>query len=275
VARGSLPVVTGAADEFDQPPQEHVLAAFGIRDGEPAQASGGWRCEDVLLRPARDPAVTSWVARTLGELSVAEIRLARPVRSSDGRLVVGGWWATRFEEGAPAPEFDATVSVAIRLSREMSELERPRFIAQRDDPFAVADRLAAGEQEAPLPPELGGRLFDVLAGSRRDVALVDQVVHPDLFGTVLFADGQAPAVIDLVPYWRPPEWAAAVVVVDALAWGGAEPELVERWSHLPEWPQALLRALLFRLAGHALHPHSTPESLRGLEAAAHEIMPLL
>jgi uncharacterized protein (TIGR02569 family) len=268
-------VIADAGDGLAEPPQEHVLAAFGIRDGGPERASGGWRCGDVLLRPARDPAVTSWVARTLGELSVPEVRLARPVRSTDGRLVVAGWWATRFEEGEPAPEFDQTVSVAVRLSREMSELPRPRFIAQRDDPFAVADRLAAGEQEAPLPPELGGRLFDVLAGSRRDVRLVDQVVHPDLFGTVLFAEGQPPAVIDLAPYFRPPEWAAAVVVVDALAWGGADPDLLARWSHLPEWPQALLRGLLFRLAGHALHPRSTPESLRGLEAAAHEIMPLL
>jgi uncharacterized protein (TIGR02569 family) len=269
-------VTVGAEEELDQPPGEHVLAAFGIREGEPERAGGGWRCGDVLLRPARDPAMRAWVARTLGEISVPEVRLARPVRASDGRLVVGGWWATWFEEGEPAPQFDETVSVAIHLSRGMCELPRPRFIAQRGDPFAVADRLAAGEQElAPLPPELGGRLFDVLAGSRRDVPLVNQMVHPDLFGTVLFAEGQAPAVIDLVPYWRPAEWAAAVVVVDALAWGGAEPGLIERWSHLPEWPQALLRAVLFRLAGHALHPWSAPESLRGLEEAAHEIMPLL
>ncbi len=49
-----------------------------------------------------------------------------------------------------------------------------------------------------------------------------------------------------------------MVVVDALAWGGeADDGLIERWDALPEWPQMLLRALMFRLAVHALHPRST------------------
>jgi uncharacterized protein (TIGR02569 family) len=93
-------------------------------------------------------------------------------------------------------------------------------------------------------------------------------VHGDLFGTVIFNGQDAPVVADFVPYWRPAEWAAAVVVVDAVAWGGADDGIVRRWVHLPEWPQALLHALLFRLAVHALHPHSTSQSLRGLQRVA-------
>jgi hypothetical protein len=84
-----------------------------------------------------------------------------------------------------------------------------------------------------------------------------------------------PAVLDLVPFWRPVEWAAAVVVVDALAWGGVDPGITTRWSHLVEWPQVLLHALLFRLAVHAQHPSCTRESLHGLEHAARLVSSLL
>ncbi len=99
-------------------------------------------------------------------------------------------------------------------------------------------------------------------------------MHGDLFGNVLFDGDAAPGLIDFTAYHRPAEWAAAVVVVDALAWGGADDGILRRWSHLPEWPQVLLHALLFRLAVHALHPHSTEQSLRGLERAAHQITEL-
>ena len=94
------------------------------------------------------------------------------------------------------------------------------------------------------------------------------MVHPELFGAVLFDDEGVPALIDLVPCWRPKEWAAAVVVVDALAWGGADDGMIQRWSHLDEWPQMLLRAVLHRLALHAQHPEASASTLAGLERAA-------
>jgi uncharacterized protein (TIGR02569 family) len=154
-------------------------------------------------------------------------------------------------------------------------LGKPRFLGARRDVFALADRAAWGEEDAPLDPAGGGRLFDALAGLRKPVDSAPQVVHGDLFGTVLFEPGEGAALIDFVPYWRPAEWAAAVVVVDALAWGGSDEGIVRRWEHLPEWPQSLLYALLFRLAVHALHPLSGPESLRGLERASKIVTDLL
>jgi uncharacterized protein (TIGR02569 family) len=93
-------------------------------------------------------------------------------------------------------------------------------------------------------------------------------VHAELFGAVLFDAEGVPALIDLVPAWRPKEWSAAVIVVDAVAWGGADEGLLDRWSHLEAWPQMLLRAVLHRLALHAQHPDSSPRTLAGLERAA-------
>lgn len=253
-----------------------MRAAFGVKEIEPELVEVGtqWRCGDLALRPAPNPAESSWVAQTLGDLHVADLRVARPARASDGRWVVGGWAAFRFVEGRPEPRYDEMVSASLRLHHATGGLAVPRFLNSRDDVFAVADRVAAGVDEAPLNPALGGRLFDVLTGSRKPLSLRPQVVHGDLFGNVLFAGASSPGIVDFTAFHRPAEWAAAVIVVDALAWGGADPGILRRWGHLPEWPQALLHALLFRLAVHALHPHSDERSMRGLERAAHQITEL-
>lgn len=85
-------------------------------------------------------------------------------------------------------------------------------------------------------------MVEPLHGRLEELDLPSQVVHGDLSGNVLFADGAPPAVIDLTPYWRPAAFAAAVVVVDALVWGGGDPSLLRRVDH-----QLLLRAELRRL----------------------------
>jgi uncharacterized protein (TIGR02569 family) len=111
-------------------------------------------------------------------------------------------------------------------------------------------------------------MLHTLATLRKKVESPSQLVHGDLFGTVLFAGTAAPGITDITPYWRPAAWASAVVVVDALAWGGADDGLVDRWEDLPEWPQMMLRAVMFRLAVHALHPRSTSGALPGLKRVA-------
>ena len=262
------------------PPPLHVRAAFGVKEIEPELLDTGpqWRCGELALRPATNPAEATWVAQTLDDLQVPELRIGRPVRASDGRWVVGGWAAFHHVDGRPEPRYDEVVAASLRLHKATADLRVPRFLAARTDVFAVADRVAAGwgepAEEARLDPAQGGRLFDVLAGTRKPLTVKSQVVHGDLFGNVLFDGDAAPGIADFTAYHRPAEWAAAVVVVDALAWGGADEGILRRWSHLPEWSQALLHALLFRLAVHAMHPHSTEQSLRGLERAAHQITEL-
>lgn len=260
-----------------EPPPSHVRAAFGARDAEPELIDGGpvWRCGDAAIRPAGKPAEATWVAKTLDSLDVEHLRVARPLRSTDGRYVVGGWAATRYLAGRAEPRHDEVVEVAVKLHQATAGLPRPRFLDARTDVFATADRCAWEEGEADLDPELGGRLFERYAAERKPVALRPQVVHGELFGNVLFAGDAPPAVTDFAAYWRPAPYGAAVVVVDALAWGGADQGILSRWAHLEEWPQVLLRAVLFRLAVHALHPRSGPRSLLGLERAAARVAELL
>lgn len=240
-----------------------------------------------MLSLVADHARAAWSAKIRETLFVDGIRLARPVRSTDGRYVVSGWQADTFVAGVPEPRHDEVVSAAIRLHEATSKLERPRFLTRAPmapwaevDVFIAADRGAWEERPLQsLPPDAaatlgaadGERSMDLiaqLAGLRKPTKSPNQLVHGDLYGTVLFAGAAAPGVTDITPYWRPASWAAAVTVIDALAWADADEGLIDRWDGLPEWPQMLLRALIFRLAVHALHPRSTVESFPGLARTA-------
>ncbi|MGZ8176641.1 TIGR02569 family protein [Williamsia sp. SKLECPSW1] len=268
-------------------PPAHVVATFGLSGTEPIALTreweGGWRIGEVVLSLVPDHARAAWSATVREDLFVDGLRVARPLRGTDGRYVVSGWRADTYIAGSPEPRHDEVVSVANRLHQVTSAIERPRFLLQAPAPpytdvdvFTAADRAAwedvplrsaraAGFGE-PTSPD-GARSIEMLktlATLRTPVSSPPQLVHGDLFGTVLFAGAAAPGITDFVPYWRPAAWASAVVVVDALAWGGADEDLVTRWSDLPEWPQMMLRALLFRLAVHALHPRSSAGALAGL-----------
>ena len=273
-------------------PPDHVLAAFGLAGGlrpVPLGSSweGGWRCGEVVLSMVADHARAAGSAQVRETLFVDGIRLARPVRSTDGRYVVAGFGSTGDERVRPPTRHDEVVSAAVRLHEATAKLERPRFLTQPPvapwadvDVFIAADRAAWEERPLhSLPPgarvspgsadgQRSVELIAQLAGLRRPTKSPSQLVHGDLYGTVLFAGTAAPGITDITPYWRPASWAASVVVVDALSWGDADDGLIERWSPLPEWPQMLLRALMFRLAVHALHPRSTAAAFPGLARTA-------
>jgi len=274
-----------------EPPPEHVLSAFGLSGVDPmplgAAWEGGWRCGEVVLSMVAENARAAWSARVRETLFVDGVRLARPVRSTDGRYVVSGWRADTFVAGQPEPRHDEVVSAAVRLHEATGKLERPRFLTQGPtapwadvDVFIAADRAAWEERpmqsvpaaaRTPSPTADGQRsveLINQLAGLRRPTKSPNQLVDGDLYGTVLFAGAAAPGITDITPYWRPASWAAGVVVVDALSWGEADEGLIDRWNALPEWPQMLLRALMFRLAVHALHPRSTAAAFPGLARTA-------
>lgn len=235
--------------------------------------SHAWHCGEVVLKPVTDRARAVWLARTLHRADAPDLRIARPVRATDGRWIVGGWAASRYLPGSPEHRHDAVILAALKLAYAIADEPRPRF--RREDPDALADRIAWEEADVPIDETKGGRWFEVLAVARRPVRLPDQVVPGDLFGTVLFDGQAAPGIVGFNPYYRPAEWGAAIAAVDAISWGDADIEFLRRWSHLPAWSQLLLRALLFRLAGHALNPRSTVSALDGLRAAASAVSELL
>jgi len=226
-----------------------VLESFGL--SEPAvRLAGGqgetWRSGDVVLK--RADAEAGWRAEVLDALpESSDFRVPRPVRARDGEWVALGWEATELLAGATdVSRQDDVLTAAAAFHEAVADLPRPSFLDTRQDPWADGDRVAWREQSAGGSPAYVD-LVGPLAAAWRPVELRSQVVHGDLPGNVMFADGLPPAIIDWPVYWRPPSWAAAVAVADALCWYGATPDLAARWAHLPEWGQMLVRALIYRL----------------------------
>jgi uncharacterized protein (TIGR02569 family) len=97
-----------------------------------------------------------------------------------------------------------------------------------------------------------------LIAVRRPLDSPHQLVHGDLTGNVLFAAELPPAIIDFSPFWRPPPYASAIVVADALVWEGADETLLDAVAHIPRFPQFLVRALIMRAVVDRLFRESEP-----------------
>lgn len=242
----------------------------------PGGRGTSWRAGDLVLKPSDGP-VHPWLGEALDGLVLDGVRVAVPFASSDGRWTVDGWGATSFVTGSePDLSLASTLLGVIEAGRAfhrvVAHLERPAFVDSRDDPWAVADRVAWGERPMRFVPELA----DVAARLRAQPDPPDepQLVHCDLTGNVLFAAGLPSAVIDLSPYWRPPSYAEGVVVADALCHHGAD------GSALPMLGvplSAVARALLFRVAttnafvASGTVPVDLPDEARRYEQAARAI----
>ena len=122
-------------------PPEHVCAAFGgLGDaGEPLPDSTAWRSGDLVFKPVTDKAKTLWTARALDYVNEPGLRVAKPVRSSDGRWIVGGWTASRFLPGTHEHRGDASVLAAVKLHRATVGLPRPDFQPGGGDWVVLAD----------------------------------------------------------------------------------------------------------------------------------------
>jgi len=246
-----------------QPPP-HVLAAFGV-SGIPQPLPGGtgtsWRCADAVLKPIEWSASLEeleWQGDVLGSLRDDGFRVPRPVRARDGSSLVDGWYAwTHLEGDHREGRWAEVIAAGERFHIALAHVSRPSFLDRRTDHWALGDRVAWGE----LPAEDFAHVKHLprLVGALRPVNARSQIVHGDLTGNILFADGPPPAVIDFAPYWRPTAFAAAVVVGDALLWEGADERLLEAVEHIEAFPQFLLRALIYRAVVDALFRAGEPD----------------
>ena len=118
------------------------------------------------------------------------------------------------------------IAAGERFHAALEGVPRPSLFDARTDHWAIGDRVAWGELPAATFAHV--KHLPRLVAALRPVDAPSQLVHGDLTGNVLFADGLPPAVIDFSPYWRPTAFASAVVVGDALALGGRRREPARR-----------------------------------------------
>lgn len=232
-------------------PPEEVRRAFGA-DSEPellSPTSGGvWRAGALVLKRAGPPVEADFVATLSAQLPMA----VDPIRSVGGSWAHEGWTATTWVDARPDPSrWDDVLEVGDTLHRALADLDPPwpAALDARTTPWAVADRVAWGEEA--LPRAVTGAARSVVeqallhaVGAARSPA---QVVHGDLAGNVLFPVSGPPVVIDLSPYRRPVRYATAIAIVDQACWHGAARErtaLVDLAD--------LARAIVFRVVAAAL-----------------------
>lgn len=183
----------------------------------------------------------------LAAVDPEDVRIARPEPTRLGSWRHEGWVATRWVEGVEPNRSGTTVWLDIieagrAFHRAVAHLARPGCLDARQDPWAAADRAAWGEGPVHLHPA-----FTAVARRLREGLEplgCSQLVHGDLAGNVLFAPDLPPAVIDVSPYWRPPEYAEGVVVADALCWHDAPPSVL---TDVGVSVAAVARALWFRM----------------------------
>lgn len=234
------------------PPSAEVRRAFG-GDGAPellSETSGGvWRVGDVVMKQAAHADEAAFVAT----ISEALPMVATPVADADGAWVHEGWTATVWVDALPDPARWADVLAAgDDLHAALAALEPtwPETLDSRTTPWAVADRVAWGEE--PIPVAIAGEALSVVVRALEratDIAPeAAQVIHGDLAGNVLFREAGPPVVVDLSPYRRPAGYARAIAVVDQICWHGAPTSRVEL-AH----PVDVARALVFRVVAAALH----------------------
>lgn len=282
-----------------EPPAHAVIAGFratGTLELLTPAWSLSWKLGSTVLSRVDQPDLAVWTAKLREVLRPVNVGVVRPLRSSDGRYVLGGWRADAWVPGAPAPRFDEIVAASLRLSDALAEVQAnglpyPGAALVDTDPgtppwsssalFRIADQAAfADDPAAVMSDGLDTAAFASstvahaldtaahLAGLREDLTTPDQLVSTDMVSCTLFDGAQPPVVTQLTPTFRPAVWPAAVAVVDGVAWGGADDALVDRWCHLPDFEQLLIRAVLYRLFIHALHPFAHVDAMDGLRRVA-------
>jgi uncharacterized protein (TIGR02569 family) len=223
-------------------PPDGVVRAFGGDAASCVPLAGGqghaWRAGGVVLKPRLHGEPLEWLAALP---DVDGLRIARPVASVAGDLLVDGWYALLWLAGDhDERRHDDILAAGERFHAGLADVPAPPRGATAWD---LADRAVWGGGEP--PPEIA----DEVAALEPFSGAPPQAVHGDLAGNVLFADelGLPPAIIDVSPMWRPAAYATAIAVADLVAWSGMPIALAGRAE-----PALLARAALFRIGAAAL-----------------------
>lgn len=159
------------------------------------------------------------------------------------------------------------------------QVAKPAFLQERRDPWGLADRIAWNElsleNETMIEVHVDNKIRLVSMGMhwRTDADYLGealdifhsldqnpssaedelpQIIHGDLTGNTLFslpltASSPPPGIIDISPYFRPPFYSTAIVLVDALACENAPEEWAKTYLNDKKQIKTFARALIFRI----------------------------
>ena len=228
-----------------------VAAAFEVkREAKVLPGTEGrtYRAGNIVLRRGVETTALLWKIEVLRHLQGDGFRVERPIRARDDRWVVGEWTAWTFLEGRAATPADA--ALVSQGTHALHEALAPLAYAHHlTDEAGPADREAWGDEPLPVhqPAQIDASVRKLAALRRPVMGLHDQVIHGDLNDhNILITPGQAPGFIDFSPYWRPPEFAAAI----AAYWLGpyqGETAVLHHFAQVRELEQMLVRVAIRQL----------------------------
>lgn len=232
------------------PPQKDILEAFHL-SGKPTLLSGGqrttWLVKDAILKPIEDEIVTNYVADIMRSIAEDGFRVARPLQAMNGSWIYKGWCAYKRIEGEHAKDrWEEKIAICKAFHKALSQYPHPDFFDKGTDRYTIADKIAW--QELPLSAhQKVMSILQKLASLIRPINAQNQLIHGDFTGNILFQKGVLPGVIDFSPYWRPANYAIAIMVADAIVWEGADESIFALVSDIPDIYQLIVRAEIGRI----------------------------
>jgi hypothetical protein len=187
-------------------------------------------------------------------------RISRPLYTNDGKFITPeGWSAWTFLEGNHIynNHIPESINAIISFHESIKDIPKPGFLDEDNSPYAKADKYSWGEIPTSIEDQVRD-LVELLYSVRKPVVgLQNQLIHGDLNpDNILLAPKQLPAIIDIAPYWRPPEFALAIYAYWIAAYTN-NPPLLKYFSGINEFNQMLVRAgirmLLIMSEFHKIH----------------------
>jgi len=238
-------------------PNQSVLEAFGV-SGEPTRLAGGqgtcYLLNEIVFKPTNDITEASWVADVYNDLVCDQFRVPKPIRTKDNLWVFDGWTASEFVEGDhDDSDYADAVEISKIFHKALVGIPKPTFFDNRNNVWAVADRIAWGE--LPIPDfELTNEPLQKIFSLLKENELPNQLVHGDWgAGNILFSSKLGPAILDFSPYWRPADFAIPIMIIDALVYEGADESIIDLCKDIQCPDQLFLRAIARRICEYVGH----------------------
>lgn len=226
------------AQAFDAVDAPHLL---------PGGEGRTYRAGDIVYRREANIVEATYLADVYHSLHSDDFRVPRPIRTKQGSWISStGWSAWTFVPGRPAGQADLpSVVAAVRaFHRALADLPYPAYLATRDTLYDRTDQTAWDMVPDTIEPELLPLVTELLRLRQPVAPLRPQLIHGDLNEeNILVAPGVPPALIDLTPYWRPPEFGLAVLAY----WFGpyrGDINVLSAFAEVQEFDQMLVRAAL-------------------------------
>ena len=237
---------------MNKKPDKNIALAFGSNN-TPKLLKGGqgetYRAGEIVLKPApQNKEELLWSINLLNNLNNKKFRTVKYIKARNDSWVFKGWVAYKYIEGKHRNKnIEDICNVAVDFHKAIKSILKPTFLDARKDAWAMADKMAWGELPLPLYFQPTKDILTKLQNKRKKLNLKNQIIHGDISGNILFNKKHSPTIIDFSPYWRPANFAMAVVFVDAIVWNGVNKNKIKKFQNIKHFEQLIIRALIRRI----------------------------